>query len=79
MCYSTLAAVALWAYGRTHTPWQSRGITLTFCILFGITMELMQMLPWVGRCCSLADIRDNSLGALLSVLLFPVAWWPQGK
>lgn len=77
VCYCTLSAVALWAYGRRSRVWKSRVVAILFCAAFGALMELLQQLPLIGRCGSLSDIRDNVVGALVSGLFFPKRWWPR--
>ena len=76
VCYFVLAATALWSCGRAERPWRSRILAVLFCFGYGALMELLQMLPVVGRNCSLKDILDNLLGAAIACLLFPRAWWP---
>ena len=75
-CYAILAACGLWAWARRSAPWQSRVLVAAFCILYGALMEVLQLLPIVGRSCSLSDIRQNAMGAILGALVVPRLLWP---
>ena len=76
VCYLVLCACCLWSFGRRSAPWRSRVGAILFCTLYGVLMEVLQRLPIVGRSCSLDDIRQNFLGAVLAGLLLPRFLWP---
>ncbi len=76
-CYALLAACSLWAWARRSLPWHSRVFAAIFCFLYGALMEVLQLLPVVGRSCSLLDIRQNAIGALLGVIALPRFLWPE--
>ena len=74
-CYLVLSAMALWSFGRRSRPRCSRLFAALLCFSYGALMEVLQTLPAVGRSCSLTDIRNNLLGALVGALL-PRFLWP---
>lgn len=76
-CYLVLGALALWSYGRRARPWRSRFAVAAACALYGLLMEVLQLLPVVSRSCSARDALDNLLGAAVGTLLVPVACWPE--
>lgn len=74
-CYLVLSAVSLWSCGCRARPWRSRLFAVLFCTGYGVLMEVLQMLPIVGRSCSLSDMKNNLLGSLVGALL-PRLFWP---
>ena len=76
-CYALLAACSLWAWARRSMPWHSRAVAAILCFLYGALMEVLQLLPVVGRSCSLLDIRQNAIGALLGAIALPRFLWPE--
>lgn len=75
-CYAVLAACGIWAWARRSAPWRSRALVAAFCFFYGALMEVLQLLPIVGRSCSLSDIRQNAIGAILGALVVPRLLWP---
>lgn len=71
-CYLVLGFLAVYAHGQKRRPWRSRCVAALFCTAYGVLMEVLQMLPIVGRSCSVSDMLDNFLGATAGALLGPL-------
>ena len=78
-CYLVLVSLALWSFGRAARAWRSRFTAAAACALYGLVLEFLQLLPIVGRSCSVQDILDNLLGAVVGALLLPVSLYPDSK
>ena len=78
-CYLVLSALALWSFGRVACPWRSRFTAAAGCALYGLVLEFLQLLPIVGRSCSVKDVLDNLLGAVIGALLLPLSLYPTFK
>lgn len=78
-CYLVLCACCLWSFGRRAAPTGSRVAAALFCAGYGLLMEFLQLLPAVGRSCSLHDMRQNLIGAVLGAVLVPRFLWPDAS
>ncbi len=66
-CYLLLAAS--WAVSFGHKGWKSRVRCFLFCTGFGLLMEILQLIPAIGRSFGLKDIAMNAIGAAAGSLL----------
>ena len=78
ICYATLSASALAAFGRRETPLRWRIAAFLAGALYGILMECLQELPAIRRSFQWEDIACNSFGAALGALL-PIFFWTRPK
>lgn len=78
ICYATLAASALMAFGRPETSLKWRITAFLAAAFYGALMECLQELPSINRCFQWEDIACNSFGALLGALL-PLCFWTHSK
>lgn len=74
LCYATLSAAALAAFGARGAPLRWRLAAFFAGALYGILMECLQELPAIHRSFQWEDIACNSLGAAIGALL-PTRFW----